>query len=118
MIKMTLNCLFGNLHARSLLYKQAELTKFEKELADNIARKELMDKIDSKMKEYGWPFSFSSNQVEVTNTSSKDREVRIFEIPGLLAEYSTKALGDYGAKKNFIKEEYAVRLGLPINRDI
>jgi hypothetical protein len=46
---------------------------------------------------------------------SKDQEVRIFEIPGLLAKHSTKALGDYGAKKNFIKEEFAIRLGLPIN---
>jgi hypothetical protein len=44
-------------------------------------------------------------------------EVRIFEIPGLLANHSTKALGDYGAKNNFIKEEFALRLGLPIDRD-
>lgn len=43
-------------------------------------------------------------------------EVRIFEIPGLLAKHSTKALGDYGARKNFIKEEFAKRLGLPIDR--
>jgi len=45
-------------------------------------------------------------------------EVRIFEIPGQFAGHSTKALGDYGAKKNFIKEDYAFRLGLPINRDV
>jgi gag-polyprotein putative aspartyl protease len=46
------------------------------------------------------------------------QEVRIFEIPALLAGHSTKALGDYGAKKNFIKEEVAIRLRLPINRDL
>jgi hypothetical protein len=49
---------------------------------------------------------------------SKDREERIFEIPGLLAEHSTKALGDYGATNNFIKEDYATRLGLSIDRAI
>ena len=77
---------FGRLHALSLLYKQAELTELEEQLeeqleeldksdakvqetkwklhshintpnADNGARKELMDKIDLKMKEYGLCFS-------------------------------------------------------------
>ena len=47
---------------------------------------------------------------------SNDHEVRIFEIPGQLANHSVKALGDYGAKRNFVKEEYAICLGLPINR--
>ena len=42
--------------------------------------------------------------------------MRIFEIPGQLAKHSVKALGDYGAKRNFVKEEYAIHLGLPINR--
>jgi hypothetical protein len=70
---------FGILHARSLLYKQAELTELEEQLqkldeadarnsasqwklhtqinfagADNEVRKKLMEKIDMKMKEYGW----------------------------------------------------------------
>jgi hypothetical protein len=69
---------FGILHARSLLYKQAELTELEEQLqkldeedqgtsndwklhshinlsrGDNKIRKELMEKIDMKMKEYGW----------------------------------------------------------------
>ena len=50
---------------------------------------------------------------------SNDHEVRIFEIPGQLANHSVKAIGDYGAKGNFIKEEYAARLGLlPINRSV
>jgi hypothetical protein len=53
-----------------------------------------------------------------SHQDSKDQEVRIFEIPGLLATHSIKALGDYGAKKNFIKEELAIRLGLPITRDL
>lgn len=69
---------FGRLHAHSLLHKQAELTELEEQLeeldksdakvqetkwklhshintpdADNEERKELMDKIDLKMKEYG-----------------------------------------------------------------
>ncbi|RYP51148.1 hypothetical protein DL768_003495 [Monosporascus sp. mg162] len=52
------------------------------------------------------------------NHKQSDREVRLFEIPGLLANHFTNALGDYGAKKNFIKEEYAVSLGLPVNRDV
>ncbi|RYP41530.1 hypothetical protein DL767_000957 [Monosporascus sp. MG133] len=52
------------------------------------------------------------------NHKQSDNEVRVFEIPGLLAKHSTKAVGDYGAKKNFIKEEYAVSLGLPVNRDV
>jgi predicted aspartyl protease len=56
--------------------------------------------------------------VQGQRSRHKDHEVRIFEIPGLLAKHSTKALGDYGAKENFINEEYALRLGLPINRDI
>ncbi|CAI7587259.1 unnamed protein product [Penicillium manginii] len=42
---------------------------------------------------------------------------RIFEIPCQLAEHSTNALGDYGAKKNFMKEAYALRLGFPISRN-
>ena len=29
-----------------------------------------------------------------------------------------KALGDYGARGNFVEEEYAIRLGLPINRSV
>jgi hypothetical protein len=69
---------FGILHARTLLYKQAEITELEKQLleldqkdentsndwklhshinlarGDNKVRKELMDKIELKMKEYGW----------------------------------------------------------------
>jgi predicted aspartyl protease len=49
---------------------------------------------------------------------SNDHEVRIFEIPGQLAKHTVKALGDYGAKRNFVKEEYAIRLGLPINRSV
>ena len=73
---------FGRLHALSLLHKQAELTELEEQLeeldksdakvqetkwklhshintpnVDNGARKELMDKIDLKMKEYGLCFS-------------------------------------------------------------
>ncbi|RYP82396.1 hypothetical protein DL770_005577 [Monosporascus sp. CRB-9-2] len=52
------------------------------------------------------------------NYKQSDNEARVFEIPGVLAKHSTKALGDYGAKKNFIKEKYAVSLGLPVNRDV
>ncbi|KGO46712.1 hypothetical protein PEXP_068820 [Penicillium expansum] len=47
---------------------------------------------------------------------SNNHEVRIFEIPCQLANHSTNALGDYGARKNFMREEYALRLGLPISR--
>jgi hypothetical protein len=79
---------FGNLHVRSLLYKQAELTDLEDELeeldkadaeeptsvwklsshinlpnADNGIRKALMDKIDVKMKEYGMLCPNSANRV-------------------------------------------------------
>jgi len=46
-----------------------------------------------------------------------DSDTRVFEIPAFLQGQSTKALGDSGAKKNFIKEEFATTLGLPINRD-
>lgn len=46
-----------------------------------------------------------------------NREVRIFEIPCRLAENYTNAVGDYGAKGNFMKEEYALSLGLPISRN-
>jgi hypothetical protein len=48
---------------------------------------------------------------------SNDREERIFEIRCQLAEHSTHAVGDYGAKKNFMKEGYVLRLGLPISRN-
>lgn len=54
---------------------------------------------------------------ELENALSNGREVRIFEIPCQLAEHSTNALGDYGARKNFMREEYALRLGLPIRRN-
>ncbi|GIJ89509.1 hypothetical protein Asppvi_008451 [Aspergillus pseudoviridinutans] len=53
-------------------------------------------------------------ELELESAFSNDR---IFEIPCQLAEHSTNALGDYGAKKNFMKEEYALRLGLPISRN-
>lgn len=45
-----------------------------------------------------------------------DRGVRIFEIPCIVAKHSTKSLGDYGAKQNFMSESYALRLGLSIDR--
>jgi len=73
---------FARLHAHSLLHKQAELTELEEQLedldksdaklpetqwklhshintvgADNGKRKELMEKIDLKLKEYGSCFS-------------------------------------------------------------
>ncbi len=75
---------FGILHARLLLYKQAEITELERELqeldkgdtdtpnewklhshinlsrGDNKVRKELVDKIDLKMKDYGWLLVFQS----------------------------------------------------------
>ncbi|KAF2006682.1 hypothetical protein P154DRAFT_413347, partial [Amniculicola lignicola CBS 123094] len=42
---------------------------------------------------------------------------RVFEIPSVLGKgHFTDALGDYCAKSNFMREEYAVRLGLSINR--
>lgn len=48
---------------------------------------------------------------------SSDRKVRIFEVPCQLAGHSTNAVGDYGAKKTYMKEEYALRLGLPVSRN-
>lgn len=48
---------------------------------------------------------------------STNRGVRIFEIPCQLAEHSTNAVGDYGAKRNFMKEKYAISLGLPISQN-
>ncbi|KAH7130764.1 hypothetical protein B0J11DRAFT_524050 [Dendryphion nanum] len=42
---------------------------------------------------------------------------KVFEIPGYLQKRTlTHALGDYCAKENFMHEQYAVTLGLPINR--
>jgi hypothetical protein len=42
----------------------------------------------------------------------------IFEIPGVVAqEHAVDALGDTGAKYNFMREEYAVQTGLSIQRD-
>lgn len=42
----------------------------------------------------------------------------MFEIPSYLAQkYFTGALGDYCAKNNFMSEDYALRLGLSIDRE-
>ncbi|CAI7611594.1 unnamed protein product [Penicillium glandicola] len=54
---------------------------------------------------------------ESKSALSNNHEVRIFEIPCQLAEHYTNAVGDYGAKANFMKEEYAVSLGLPISQN-
>ncbi|KAK2761715.1 hypothetical protein FQN54_001543 [Arachnomyces sp. PD_36] len=44
-------------------------------------------------------------------------ETEIFEIPGILGQkHPTNALGDYCAKRNFMKKGHAVHLGLPIDR--
>jgi hypothetical protein len=43
--------------------------------------------------------------------------IRVFEIHGFLERCSINALGDYGAKKNFMNESFARRLGLRINRE-
>ena len=58
-----------------------------------------------------------SRAVSPEQFQSKD-EVRVYEIPGLIANYSVNALGDYGAKKNFMRESYAVKLGLKIDRGL
>lgn len=46
-------------------------------------------------------------------------EMQAFEIPGFLGQHKqvVNALGDYCAKHNFIREEYALRLGLQFNRN-
>lgn len=43
-------------------------------------------------------------------------DVRIYEIPCELGDNSTNALGDYGASRNFMREDYAIRHGFSINR--
>jgi hypothetical protein len=43
-------------------------------------------------------------------------DARIFEIPCQIAEHPAHALGDYGAKTNFLREGFAERLRLPITR--
>jgi hypothetical protein len=80
---------FGKLHARSLLQKQAQLTELEEQLdeldksdakvretrwklhshintpdADNEERKNLIDKIDLHMKEYGLCFSYLMERIQ------------------------------------------------------
>ncbi|KAJ5379940.1 uncharacterized protein N7496_002368 [Penicillium cataractarum] len=45
-----------------------------------------------------------------------DGDMRVFEIPCQIAEQSANALGDYGAKGNFLREGFATQLGLPIMR--
>jgi len=42
--------------------------------------------------------------------------VRIFEIPGYLESRSINALGDSGAKHNFMNEDFALRSGLEVDR--
>ncbi|KAJ5286834.1 hypothetical protein N7478_002520 [Penicillium angulare] len=54
---------------------------------------------------------------EPENTPSDNNDVRVFEIPCQLADKFTHALGDYGASRNFMREDYAIYLGLSINRD-
>jgi hypothetical protein len=45
-------------------------------------------------------------------------DVLVFEIPSIIAhEHSANALGDFCAKKNFMRESYAVLLGLMINEE-
>jgi hypothetical protein len=66
----------------------------------------------------GWPFCFPNLHSKYKRELSNDHDVRIFEIPGQLADHFVEAIGDYGAKRNFIKEKYAIRLGLPINRSV
>jgi hypothetical protein len=46
--------------------------------------------------------------------SPDDGNTRVFEIPCQLAEHPANALGDTGAKRNFLREGYAINLGLPI----
>ncbi|OCL01846.1 hypothetical protein AOQ84DRAFT_230094 [Glonium stellatum] len=63
--------------------------------------------------------TISGLQTSDSQLGPKDNDkVRVFEISGLLANRSMKALGDYGAKKNFIKEKFAICLGLAINRNL
>lgn len=50
------------------------------------------------------------------NLPSRDGDTRIFEIPCQLAQHPANALGDYGAKRNFLRESFAMRLGLAITR--
>ncbi|KAJ6032480.1 hypothetical protein N7540_003212 [Penicillium herquei] len=49
-------------------------------------------------------------------SSTSNHGVRIFEIPCQVADHTTTAFGDYGAAKNFMTEEYALSLGLLIER--
>ncbi|KAI9686992.1 MAG: hypothetical protein M1822_002745 [Bathelium mastoideum] len=44
--------------------------------------------------------------------------IRVFEIHGTLEGSSISALGDYGAKKNFMNESFARRIGLGINKNV
>ncbi|KAF2184810.1 hypothetical protein K469DRAFT_688417 [Zopfia rhizophila CBS 207.26] len=50
-----------------------------------------------------------------SQSPSSNGATKVFEIPSLLGNRLINALGDYGAKKNFMKEEFAIRLGLKIN---
>jgi len=53
----------------------------------------------------------------VPKQTTTNQDSRVFEIPSYLAStHFTNALGDYCAKRNFMKEEYAIRLGLSIDR--
>jgi len=50
-------------------------------------------------------------------TNATSQSSRVFEIPGVLpGGQPVNALGDYCAKQNFMKEDFALRLGLPIDR--
>ncbi|KAJ5578023.1 uncharacterized protein N7459_006987 [Penicillium hispanicum] len=53
-----------------------------------------------------------------SNSERTSHETPDFEIPGKLGNHSIKALGDTGAKRNFIREQHAVRLRLPIDRSV
>lgn len=65
-----------------------------------------------------WETKPSTNSGQDHPTKISDKvQVTTYEIPGLLSEaYTVSALGDTAAKYNFIKEDYAVQLGIPIER--
>jgi hypothetical protein len=58
-----------------------------------------------------------TQQPKPKESFSHGRDVR-FEIPCQLESHSASALGDYAAKRNFMKEEYATKLGFSINRNV
>jgi hypothetical protein len=108
---------FGTLRNRVLLYRQQELAKLEDQL-------NALDAEDNDKHNY-WIRSLRRDTAEVDSKRMEliNQEMKIlrhrddfFEIPSYLAQkHLTGALGDYCAKHNFMREDYALELGLSID---